>query len=200
LNLRDITGLNVIARLIETRNESDAQHLHALILMAAAKTGEIDEVKRLITAEAIVNERAPTFGSADDAKTPMGIAAREGHADIVRVLIDANANVSRLIGLMKGTPIHEAAYFGYADVLRTLTKTKRDSGTPMPELDAQGSYNGLTALHDAVWHGHLEAAQVLVDASARLDLKTHAGLTPRNLAVLYGYEDLAQLLAEAERK
>lgn len=33
----------------------------------------------------------------------------------------------------------------------------------------------------------------------RLDLITHAGLTPRALAVLYGYNDLAEFLAEAEQ-
>ena len=56
------------------------------------------------------------------------------------------------------------------------------SGLGQSQLDAQGPYNGLTALHDAVWHGHLEAAQALVDAGARLNLttcasgwRTHAG-------------------------
>jgi ankyrin repeat protein len=61
-------------------------------------------------------------------------------------------------------------------------------GAPALEIDAQGPYNGFTPLHDAVWHGHLVAARALVDAGARLNLKTHAGLTPRGLAVLYGYE------------
>ncbi|WP_408015154.1 hypothetical protein [Roseomonas harenae] len=37
-------------------------------------------------------------------------------------------------------------------------------------------------MHDAVWHGHLEAAEALVEAGARLDLRTHAGPTPWGLA------------------
>ena len=118
---------------------------------------------------------------------------------MVRALLDAGADPRRVIGLMKGTPVHEAAYFGHADVLRAMTEKPRRAGAPAPELDAQGPYNGLTALHDAVWHGHGEAARALVDAGARLDLTTHAGLTPRGLALLYGYDDLARCLAKAER-
>ena len=57
----------------------------------------------------------------------------------------------------------------------------------------------MTPLHDAVWHGHMEAARALVDAGHPLALQTHAGLTPRELAVSYGYDDLARFLAEAEQ-
>ena len=199
LDLAQQDGLDAIARLLEARNEADAGLVSALALMAAIKAGDIGEIERLIAAKAPVNERAPTVGSLDDNCTPLGLAARGGRADIVRVLLDAGADPRRVIGLMKGTPIHEAAYFGHADVLRAMTGKQGHAGTPAPELDAQGPYNGLTALHDAVWHGHLEAARALVDAGARLDLTTHAGLTPRELALLYGYDDLARFLAEAER-
>ncbi|MBC7921894.1 MAG: ankyrin repeat domain-containing protein, partial [Ferruginibacter sp.] len=94
---------------------------------------------------------------------------------------------------MKGTPVHEAAYYGHADALRALTEKRRHAATPAPELDAQGPYNGFTALHDAVWHGHLEAAKAVVEAGARLDLRTHAGLTPRELPKHYANDHLAQI-------
>ncbi len=60
-------------------------------------------------------------------------------------------------------------------------------------------YNGLTALHDAVWHGHLEAAQTLVEAGARTDLEAYTGLTPRRLAALYGYDDLVRYLDRSRK-
>lgn len=200
LDLAQHDGLDVMARIIEARNETDAGQVRALTLMTAIKVGDIGEVERLVAAGASVNERAPIVGSPDDDYTPLGIAAREGNADIARVLLDAGADPRRVIGLMKGTPVHEASYFGHADVLRAMTEKLGRAGTPTPELDAQGPYNGLTALHDAVWHGHLEAAQALVEAGARLNLTTHAGLTPRELALLCGYDDLARFLAEAERE
>jgi hypothetical protein len=139
-------------------------------------------------------------GSIDDDYTPLGIAARDGHADIVRALLDAGADPRRVTGLMKGTPGHEASYFGHADVVLALTEKHGRAGAPALELDAQGPYNGFTALHDAVWHGHLRAAQALIEAGARLDLTTHTGLTPRALAVLYGYDAIARWLADAERR
>ncbi|CAA9306286.1 MAG: Ankyrin [uncultured Cytophagales bacterium] len=197
LALAQHDGLDAITRLIEARNETDAGQVRALTLIAAVKAGDIGQVKQRLAAGAPVNERVPRVGSLDDDYTPLGIAAREGHTDIVRVLLDAGADPRRVVGLMGGTPVHEASYFGRAAIVRALTEKPGRAGTP--ELDAQGAYNGLTALHDAVWHGHLEAAQALVDAGARLDLKTHAGLTPRELAPLYGYDDLVRLLAGAER-
>jgi len=145
--------------LIAARNETDAEQVGALTLIAAIKAGDIGEVKQLVAAGALVNERAPIVGGLDDDYTPLGIAAREGHADIVRVLLDAGADPCRVIGLMKDTPVHEASYFGHAEVVRVLTENRDRAGAPAPELDSQGPYNGLTALHDAVWHGHLEAAQ-----------------------------------------
>jgi ankyrin repeat protein len=64
---------------------------------------------------------------------------------------------------------------------------------PAVELDAQGPYNGLTHLIDAIWHGHLQAVRALIEAGAPLDIRTHAGLTPKEMALLYGYEEIAAL-------
>ncbi len=200
LDLAQRDGLAAIARLIAARNKTDAGLVRALTLLAAVKAGDLGEVKRRLAAGAPVNERVPRVGSLDDDYTPLGVAAREGRADLVRVLLAAGADPRRVIGLMGGTPVHEASYFGYAAIVRVMTEKPGRAGAPAPELDAQGAYNGFTALHDAVWHGHLEAAQALVAAGARLNLTTHAGLTPHGLALLYGYDALAEFLAEAERK
>ncbi len=196
LQLAQDDKLHEIARLIEERIAIVAEHVQGATLVAAAKSGDRTAVETLIAYGANVNERLPIAGSVEDGYTPLGIAVREGHGDIVRLLLSSGADPRRVIGLMRGTPLHEAAFFGDSRMIEALlTETDR---VPLAELDAQGPYNGLTALHDAVWHGHLEAARALAKAGARLDLQTHTGLTPRQLALLYGYDDIASFLDEAE--
>lgn len=192
LDLARGDGLDAIARRIEARDAADAKIIAALPLVAAVKAGDREAVERQIADGANVDLRIPFIGSLDDDYTPLGLAAREGHETIVRLLLDAGADPRRTIGLMKGSPLHEASFFGRGDMVRLITQRSA------PDLDAQGPYNGLTALHDAVWHGHREAAEALVEAGVRTDLRTHAGLTPRELAELYGYRDIAKMLAERE--
>jgi hypothetical protein len=63
------------------------------------------------------------------------------------------------------------------------------------ELNAQGPYNGYTALHDSVWHGHLEALKVILDSDVLTDLWGMDGNTAHDLAVALGYDELAKLIA-----
>ncbi|AGZ40756.1 ankyrin [Actinoplanes friuliensis DSM 7358] len=191
-------GADSIAGLLRARDDADASRVRALPLPAAVKAGDLPEVERLIAAGVPLDERMPEIGGHDDDYTALGLAARDGHAGIARVLRDAGADPRRLNGLMRATPGHEAAFAGHAEVLRVLTASGR-TGAPALDLDAQGAYNGFTALHDAVWHGHGEAARALVEAGASLVLRSHTGHTPRQLALHYGYDDLATFLADAER-
>jgi ankyrin repeat protein len=193
LDIARVDALGAIAQRIEEHDRTNDDHLATLTMIAAAKRGDREEVARLIAAGAPLDEQVPMVGSLDDNYTPLGIAAREGHEEIARLLIDAGADQGRLIGLMGGMALHDATYFGHAAIVRLLTQV-----TPVPGLDVQGAYNGLSALHDAVWHGHLKVVRALIDAGARLDSRTHTGATPRDLALLYGYVEIADLLARAE--
>lgn len=197
LDIAQADGLDAIARLIQDRIAFNATRVDALTLVAAVKAGERTEVERLIAAGADVDEQVPRIGSLDDDYTPLGIAAREGYLEIARLLLAAGADAGRMIGLMGGTALHDATYFGRADMVRLLAEPRPGAGV-LPERDAQGVYNGMAAIHDAVWHGHTDAARALCDAGARLDLLSHAGLTPRDLALRYGYDDIAALLAQQE--
>ena len=198
LDIAHADELAGIAGLIEARIASDARRVGALALVAAVKSGECAEVERLVAAGANLDEQVPTVGSLDDNYTPLGIAAREGFWDIARMLLDAGADPTRMIGLMGGTALHDATYFGHADIVRLLAEPRRGARA-LHELDAQGAYNGLSALHDAVWQNHIDTVRALCDAGARRDLRGHTGMTPRELALHYGHEDIAALLAERER-
>ena len=196
LDLARTGGLAAIASLIEARMESDQARVGSQLLMAAVKRDDLAEVRRLVAAGHAIDGRSPRSGGPDEDCTPLGMAARMGHVGIVRDLLQLGADASLVNGPMKATPAHEAAYYGHADVLRALAPSHGES--TRVDIDAQGQYNGMTALHDAVWHGHLEAARALVQAGARLDLRSHAGLTPRAMAELYGYSKIAEIIAVAE--
>lgn len=198
LELAQEDGSEAIARAIELHDAASVQQLAGSALIVAIQEGDVAEALRLIAEGADVNQRTPVTGSVEDEYTALGIAVRTRHVEIVRQLIDAGVEPYGEIGLMRGTAIHEAAFLGYADVLRVLLQGFDRAGVGSRGLDAQGPYNGLTALHDAVWHGHMDAAQTLVEHGASLGLRTHSGHTPRELATLYGYDDLARMLAEAE--
>ena len=198
LDVARADGLEAITEMIEARDEDDRRCLNAMPLFAAAKAGHTREVARLVSEGAPLNDRVPMMGGADDDYTPLGLATREGHAEIVRLLLEAGADPRRVIGLYRGTPVHEAAYFGHVDILALFLDRPDTLGGPAIELDAQGVYNGMTALHDAVWQGRADAARLLVEAGARLNLRTHAGRTPLEDAQAYGLKGIADDLADAE--
>ncbi|RZK66919.1 MAG: ankyrin repeat domain-containing protein, partial [Pedobacter sp.] len=119
---------------------------------------------------------------------------REGYAEIVRLLLEAGADPWKPTGLMRGTPLHEASFAGHSNVIGILCEMSRLKNLPS-DVNAQGPYNGFTALHDSVWHGHLNASKALIASGARLDLTNHSGMTPYLLAKYYGYPEIAKILS-----
>lgn len=194
LDIARADGLSAIADRIEAHDRMGADAFAARTLVAAARDGDVAAVRDAINAGETTDQRTPIVGSVDDNYTPLGIAAREGHVEIVHILLDAGADPMPLIGLMGGLALHDATYFGHAPIVRLLAARMTRSGTSA-DLDVQGAYNGLSALHDAVWHGHFDCVRALVEAGARLDLKSHTGMTPRELALAYRYSEIAEYLA-----
>jgi ankyrin repeat protein len=150
-------------------------------LMTAVKHNDVNAVKSLIAQGANVNE----LDANQDA--PLVMAAYQGHTDIVRLLLEAGADVAAVDPGMKATALHAAAYAGRTAAARLLVEYHID-------IDRQGPFNGYTALHDAIWQGHVETAEVLIDAGANLHLKSHSGETPLDFARSRGQERIAALI------
>jgi len=180
--------LTGIIRLLQEHQQLNAQKVEVQKLMAAVKKNDAAAVRKLIAQGVDINERAPISGTSDDGHTPLLIAAREGYTDIVRELLQAGADPNLLDPMMNSSPGHKAAYVGHPKVAELLV------ADPRFELNAQGPYNGYTPLHDAIWHGHIETVKVFLNAGAHLNLRTHTGKTPLELAIEYGYHEITTLI------
>ena len=80
--------------------------------------------------------------------TPLSIAAQEGHAKVVRVLIAAGANVNRM-NKNHASPLFLAARNGHANILQQLLLTKEI-------LVDQAIQDGTTPLLISIQIGNLE--------------------------------------------
>lgn len=134
-------------------------------LMTAVKNNNSAVVQQLIQNGANVDELDANLDA------PLIIAAYKGYTNIVRLLLEAGADVAALDPGMKATALHAAAYAGNTEAAKLLVQYH-------VEIDKQGPKNGYTALHDAIWQGHLETARVLLDAGASLTIQSHLGETP----------------------
>ena len=97
--------------------------------------------------------------------------------------------------MMNAVAFHKAAYKGQPEILKLLVSDRNAKKV----INDMGPNNGYTPLHDAIWHGHTEAAKVLIDAGARTDLKNYEGDTPLELAKRYKYMDIVRYLEKAKK-
>jgi ankyrin repeat protein len=182
-----------ILELCRAKEQQDVEAVARQTLMAATMAGDLDRVNALIAAGVDVNEKSSVIGSGNDGQTPLLVACFFGHSAIARALLGAGADVTVNDYLMAATPAHKASYAGQAEALRVLLEL-----APKIDLTAQGPYNGYTALHDACWHGHREAVEVLLAHGVPLNQKSHQGETPAEFARTLGYLEIAALIEAAQ--
>jgi uncharacterized protein len=153
-------------------------------LMKAVEKNDVEAVKKLIAQGVNVSE----LDANHDA--PLVMAAYLGHAEIVKLLLEAGADVKAVDPGMKATALHAAAYAGRTEAAKLLIEYHID-------IDKQGPNNGYTALHDAIWQNNIDTARVIIDAGAKLELKSHSGETPLQFA---RSKNRKEIIAMIERK
>jgi uncharacterized protein len=139
-------------------------------LMTAAKAGNPGSVVALLDHGADVNAKEQWFN-----ETALMWAAAENHAEVARTLIDHGAAVNAR------SAQQEFARFRFN--LATMVNTVLPRG-------------GLTALMLAARQGAVDAARVLVDGGADLNLTDPDGTSALVIAILNGHYDVGALLVE----
>lgn len=164
-------------KMLKRRQASDKSEIESQKLMKAVIDNDLQTVKQLIADGADVDKKYPILNGFNDAHTPLLVACRDGHTEIVLELLKDGADVNATEPTFGAVPLHKATYNGHVEITRILAHQ------PGIDLDYQGSSNGYTPLHDALWHGFEECSKILIEAGARLDLRGHDGKLPVDIAI-----------------
>ena len=153
----------------------------AAALFYAAFCGLREVADYLITAHAAdVNSHYGDLGA------PLHMASGRGHAAVVRLLLQHNADVDvRLPGYQDWTPLCFASYHGHAKVVRILLEHGAD-------VDVQ-SLSDSTPLWFASEEGHIEVVRLLLEHGADVRIRGLYSHTPLQRATDV---EIARLLLE----
>ncbi|WP_353270420.1 ankyrin repeat domain-containing protein [Wolbachia endosymbiont (group A) of Myopa testacea] len=164
-------------------------------LIQAAKKGDINEVRRLISEGANVN--------ATDwlQETPLHFAAASGHKQVVQALLDKGANVNAE-DEEGNTPLALTPNEEIKTILQSTDELleaarKGDIDAVNRPINEGANVNATdwlqeTPLHLAAVRGHKEVVEALLDKGANVDVQNDKGETPFNSATDKGIQNLLQ--------
>ena len=140
----------------------------ATSLIIAARDGKLDFVKVLLRYEANIEARGTIKidGKVIEGCTALWIAASNGHFDVVRLLIEQNAEVDGRTS-SNSTPLRSAAFDGRLDIVSYLVESGAD-------VNARNFYSN-TPLIVTCCKGHQDVASYLVKHGANVNLQDNKG-------------------------
>jgi ankyrin repeat protein len=124
--------------------------------------------------------------TSEGAVTPLHKAAFAGNADLMRVLVQAGANVSAEDSLNR-TPLHCAADAGRIDAIEALLDLGVDVNQLVPGRD-------FTALMCAAYSGRADVCQLLLDRGADVHMNARQTGTALHMAAHRGHVDACRVL------
>lgn len=152
-------------------------------LKRACSTGDVAAIRDFLKRGANPN------GDMDmntPAKAPIHDAVENGHAEAVRVLLEAGANINLQDGSMK-TALHYACEKNNVAVVRLLVDKKA-------KVDLRDGLGYETALHYACVKDNVELVRLLISAKAGVNVENRFGYTPLHCA---NSVEIAALLLDA---
>ena len=187
------TALPAVAVESEAQPDTNQQEIDMTLLdenlVAAITANDAAEVARFLEAGANPNFVA---GNGD---VPLPLAAGAGDLEIVKLLLDAGADVNSTMDgkistghtVYEATPLFHAAAAGHLDVVEMLLTNGADPNKTETAL-------GVAPLHEAARMNYVEIVQVLIEHGASLSIEDNEGQTALDVAT----GDSRDLLREAD--
>jgi ankyrin repeat protein len=165
----------------------------------AAFNGDIETATKLIETYSKQKNKIKVFAK------PLSSAALMGHVEIVKLFLNAGANVNYI--REEGTALHYAVrgtgmpahIVGESLQNAEVAKMLIEAGTNLSLTDNPKScnYKGWTALMAAACYGRVTIAKMLIEAGAKINGTDKTGKTPLIIAADFGSVAVAELLLEA---
>jgi ankyrin repeat protein len=170
-----------------------------LPLLIAAKSGDIDQIRKLADQDVLVNY------TDYEGKTSLHWAARNGHTDVIPQLVQMGADVDASDGMFRRytyekmkknewdeglTPLHMAVMHGHVNAACELL---------VAHANPNAAYHGITPLCVASQDGQLDLVKLLVRHGARVnghEIGEEGGVTPLYWARLNGHDEVARFLEQ----
>lgn len=177
----DIAAAKVAAALAQ----ASAQHLQKQ-LCDAIKQGNLEAVRTWLEEGADPSECAPD----DPLRSPVYLAAMEGHDGIVQLLLERKADPNKARSDIGATPLYTAAGNGHDSVVQLLCEHGADPNQARTDIQA-------TPLYISAACGHLNVVKVLLAHNgAPNEARVTDGCTPLYMAAQNGHVDVVKTLQE----
>ncbi|CAE7415636.1 ANKRD29, partial [Symbiodinium sp. KB8] len=133
-------------------------------LQDSARSGLMSEVENLLQ-----RPQDPDLVRLGHHPTPLSVASENGHIEVTRLLLEANADKDKA-NQDGATPLFIAAQNGHLEVVRLLLQANADKDKALED--------SVTPLYVAAQNGFLEVVRLLLWANADRDKAKQDGATP----------------------